>query len=100
MSMEMQASRVEIPDPIPESSGRNLQGYGVGASNGTARRENFGQQTEKLMEAVVGRENMFSAYKRVVTNKGASGADDMSVDELSVTEDDLAANPALVQDCL
>ncbi len=38
MSEKMQTSRVEIPDPIPESSGRNPRGYGVGASNGTARR--------------------------------------------------------------
>lgn len=35
-----------------------------------------------LMEAVVDRENMRAAYKRVVGNKGAAGVDDMSVDEL------------------
>jgi len=66
MPKEMQASRVEMPDPIPESSGRNPRGYGVGASSGTARRESSGQQTDKLMEAVVGRENMLYAYDKVV----------------------------------
>lgn len=34
------------------------------------------------MEAVVERENMMAAYKRVVGNKGAAGVDGMSVDEL------------------
>lgn len=82
MSKEMQSSRVEIPDPIPESSGRNLQGYGVGASNGTVRRDTPSQQTEELMEAVVGRENMQYAYDRVVKNKGAAGVDAMGVKDL------------------
>jgi RNA-directed DNA polymerase len=36
------------------------------------------------MEAAVGRENMFSAYKRVVRNKGASGVDAMGVDDLKL----------------
>ena len=66
MPKEMQARRVEIPDPIPKSSGRNPRGYGVGASNGTARREYSGQRTDRLMEAVVGRGNMLYAYEKVV----------------------------------
>jgi len=82
MSKQMQTSRAEMPDPIPESSGRNPQGYGVGASNDTARKEQSSHRTDRLMEAVVGRENMFSAYKRVVRNKGAAGVDAMGVDEL------------------
>lgn len=35
------------------------------------------------MEAVVDRENMRGAYKRVVGNKGVAGVDGMSVDELN-----------------
>jgi RNA-directed DNA polymerase len=35
-----------------------------------------------LMEAVVERGNMTAAYKRVVANQGAAGADGMTVDEL------------------
>lgn len=35
-----------------------------------------------MMEAVVGRENMLAAYKRVRANRGAPGIDGMSVDEL------------------
>ncbi len=82
MPKQTQSSRVEIPDPIPESSGRNPQGYGVGVSNGTARKEHTCQQTNKLMEAVVGRENMLYAYVRVMRNKGAAGVDEMTVKDL------------------
>ena len=67
-----------MPDPIPESSGRNPQRYGVGASNDTARRDYSCQRTDRLIEAVVGRENMFRAYNRVVRNKGAAGVDAMN----------------------
>ena len=82
MSRETQDRRAEMPDPIPESSGRNLRGYGVGASNDTARRENPCHRTDMMMEAVVERENMHRAYKRVVGNKGAAGVDGVTVNEL------------------
>ena len=72
----------EMPDSIPEGSGRKPRGTGVGASNVTAREEDKGQESERLMEAVVERGNMQAAYKRVVGNKGASGVDGMNVDEL------------------
>ncbi len=58
MSTETQNSIAEMHDPIPESSGRNPRGYGVGASSGTARRDDFCQRTDEMMEAVVERENM------------------------------------------
>ena len=82
MSKQMQSSRVEIPDPIPESSGRNLQGYSVGASNDTAMRDPSNHHSHQLMEAVVGRNNMFAAYDQVVGNRGASGVDGMTVHDL------------------
>ena len=82
MSTETRNRRAGMPDPIPESSGRNLRGYGVGASSDTARRGDFCQGTEGMMEAVVERENMQRAYKRVVGNKGAAGVDGMTVMEL------------------
>jgi len=82
MTEQTQDSRAETPDPIPESSGRNPQGYGVGASNVTVTRANDCRDSEYLMEAVVERGNMIAAYKRVVGNKGAAGADGMTVDEL------------------
>lgn len=48
----------------------------------TASKEHFCTGTEKMMEAVVERENMLIAYKRVVGNKGAAGGDTMGVDQL------------------
>lgn len=40
------------------------------------------RELKNLMEAVVERENMLHALRRVVSNKGAAGVDAMSVDEL------------------
>jgi len=40
------------------------------------------RELKNLMEAVVERENMLNAFRRVVGNKGAAGVDAMSVDEL------------------
>ena len=36
----------------------------------------------KLMEVILTKENLNQAYKKVVTNKGASGIDEMTVKEL------------------
>jgi RNA-directed DNA polymerase len=82
MTKQAQVTKAEKPDPMPEGSGRNPRGYGVGASNATATPGNYSRDGEKLMEAVVERGNMTAAYKRVVRNKGIAGADGMTVDEL------------------
>lgn len=82
MTKQTQDSMAEMPDATPESSGRKLRGYGGGASNVTARTEQGSRGSEQLMEAVVERGNMTAAYKRVVANRGAAGADGMTVDEL------------------
>ena len=39
-------------------------------------------ESEQLMEAVVARENLLSAYQRVVSNKGVAGVDRMTVEQL------------------
>jgi RNA-directed DNA polymerase len=72
----------EMPDPMPEGSGRNPREYGVGASNAAARRENPGPENEMVMEEVVESKNLMKAYRRVVRNKGAAGVDGMTVEEL------------------
>jgi RNA-directed DNA polymerase len=82
MTEQKQNSRAEMPDSILESSGRNLRGYSVGASNVTVTKGNDCRDSEFLMEAVVERENMKAAYMRVVRNKGTAGTDGMTVDEL------------------
>ena len=40
------------------------------------------QVMSKLLEDVLSRENMMLAYKNVISNKGASGIDNVSVDEI------------------
>jgi len=72
----------EMPESLPEDSGRKSRKYGKGASSGTTRREIVRPETEQLMEAVVARENMLRAYKQVVSNKGAAGVDGMTVEQL------------------
>jgi RNA-directed DNA polymerase len=66
----------------PESSGRNPQGYGRGASTASAAKTENVHQMESLMEAVVERQNMMKALQRVKSNKGQGGIDGMSVDQL------------------
>lgn len=82
MTMETPTSWAEKQDTPVEGGGRNRPVDAGGASSGTARREDPWAGTENLMEAVVDRENMLKAFRRVVGNKGAAGVDAMSVDEL------------------
>jgi len=73
----------EKPDPIPEGSGRNPREYGVGASSATARKDDSRPAERKLMEEVVESKNMREAYRNVVSNRGAAGVDEMTVEELA-----------------
>ncbi len=74
--------RVERPESHPEGSRRKRREYGLGASRVAVRRENSGPEAEQLLAAVVERENMWSALKRVERNKGAAGVDKMTVAQL------------------
>ena len=47
--------RAEMPGATPESSGRNLRGYGAGGSSVTARRANSHPESKRMMEAAVER---------------------------------------------
>lgn len=67
---------------LPEGSGRNPREYGAGAPYATARREPCCPVPMRLMEAVVERENMRMAYRRVMRNKGAPGVDGMTLESL------------------
>ena len=82
MTTQTLKNPAEMHDAPTERGGRNLPMAAEGASNGTARRGTSCTGTENLMEAVVERENMLNAYRRVVSNKGAAGVDAMGVHEL------------------
>lgn len=69
---------VEIPGAGPEGGGRKPQGAGKGAANVTGRKAfPWPEAATGLMEEIVSRGNMMSAYSRVAGNKGAPGVDDM-----------------------
>lgn len=74
--------RAEKLESHPEGSRRNWREEGLGASRVTARRDDSGPEAEQLMEAVVERENMWSALKGVERNSGAAGVDKMTVAQL------------------
>ena len=83
MTTQMLTNRAGMRDAPAERGGRNLPMAAGGASSGTARRDSTPvRELKNLMEAVVERENMLNAFRRVVGNKGAAGVDAMSVDEL------------------
>ena len=70
------------PGAASLGSGRNPREGEVSASRVTARLEDSKPETKRLMEAVVERENMVQALKRVEANKGAPGVNGMPVTEL------------------
>jgi RNA-directed DNA polymerase len=74
--------QVEIPVTPSAGSGRNPSGAEVGVSRPTARTDNSYPQTTQMMEAVVERENMIAALRRVEANKGSAGIDKMAVESL------------------
>ncbi len=74
--------QAEMPVTAPDGSRRNRRDYGDGASRPTARTDNSCPQTIQMMEAVVERENMIAALRRVEVNKGAAGIDEMTVESL------------------
>src|SRR5262245_20625939 len=73
----------EMPRARPGGSGRKPREDGMGASSVTAGPDHSEPEASvRLMELVVSRENMMTAYARVVGNKGAAGIDAMSVADL------------------
>ena len=82
MPTEKLINRDEKHDAPEERGRRNLPMATGGASSGTARRGTSCTGTLDLMEAVVERENMLRAFRRVVGNQGSAGVDAMGVDEL------------------
>ena len=79
----------EKPDSHPDDRRRNRRGSRVGAPNATAVREDSPRETvscpsgHDLIEQMVERENMRSAYRRVVSNRGSAGGDGMTVGDYS-----------------
>lgn len=67
---------------VDTKSGRHPGGVSVGAETNTAAAEQTKAELPGLMEAVVERSNLWSAYQKVVRNGGAAGVDGLPVDAL------------------
>lgn len=74
--------QAEMSVTAPDGNRRNRRDYGDGASRLTARTDNPSPQTMQMIEAVVERENMMAALRRVEANKGSAGVDEMTVESL------------------
>jgi RNA-directed DNA polymerase len=72
----------EMVNSFEGGSGRNSQEPDLGVSKSTAAKEIPNLQECSLMEAVLEKENMLRAYKRVIGNKGSPGVDEMTTVEL------------------
>jgi RNA-directed DNA polymerase len=75
-------SRAEMPEQPWRMMNGNRQELGIECQTVTATKDMARPRTDKLMEEVLRRENLFKALKRVQKNKGAPGVDGMTVDEL------------------
>jgi len=82
MVSEGAEGRDRKPDAVSGGSERNSLGPDMCVPLTTATRDASGQELTQLMAAVVARENMVAALKRVKSNKGAAGVDGMSVNAL------------------
>lgn len=74
--------KAERLEQLPRVGGGTAKGKQAAHQTGTACDETVGEQRLVTMEEVVRRENMLSAYRRVVGNRGAAGVDGVTVDEL------------------
>jgi len=72
-----------MPGARSEGSGRKPRERDTGAASATAPSVYARPEAEaRLLEAILDRENMMAAYRRVVANGGAAGVDGMTVDAL------------------
>lgn len=81
----MQGRKADAPDKTGTAAvegGPHSPEAAAGAKPCAATDERTNPEAERLMEAVVERGNLRSAYRRVIGNKGAAGVDGMTTAEL------------------
>lgn len=81
---ETKCSQPQNEDLLQKDSSESEENAGVHASLRITENNitNANRTKENLLEQILDRENLNSAYKRVKSNKGASGIDGVGVDEL------------------
>ena len=77
-------NRYEKPDSFEGGSERNSQEPDLGVSTSTAKKGIPDHIRCFIMEAVLEKNNMQVAYRRVLKNKGCAGVDKMTTDELAL----------------
>lgn len=82
MEGQSQKRQVRTLEATIDESGRNPEGTIKGAIHPTSRKEHFAHNATRLMEQLVERSNMLEAYERVVGNKGSSGVDHVTTEDL------------------
>jgi len=75
-------TKAEKPKRPRGLDGGTVEAAGVGGQAFTADNGEAGEESMLLMEAALRRENLLSAYHRVVQNGGAPGIDGMTVEDL------------------
>ena len=76
------AKKVEKPERPRRTGGGTADDPGVERQARTACEDNVEDETSKLIDEVLRRENLLAAHERVLKNGGAPGIDGMSVEEL------------------
>jgi RNA-directed DNA polymerase len=74
--------KAEMPETLGEGSARIAREYPEGGFNARATRDLHPPKFTDLMTAVIERENMLKATRKVISNGGAAGIDRMSTDEI------------------
>jgi len=87
MSKPTTVPKAEMPKPTRRAGGGTTESMGSGSQLRMAFEEptsdrRSGTTSAMMMEQVVSRQNMLTAYRRVVRNAGAAGVDGISVEDL------------------
>lgn len=82
MSTRNADQRAEMPERPRRVGGGTVEGSRHARQVGTACDDYTRNRKSLQIEEVISRENMLAAYRRIVKNKGAAGADGMTVDQL------------------
>lgn len=77
--MNVDEAQARASEAAQVKTGRNPEGAGAGAETITAATGQTKAERARLMEAVVERNNLWSAYQKVVRNAGAAGVDGLTV---------------------
>jgi RNA-directed DNA polymerase len=74
--------KAEMPETLEEGSARKAQEYPEGRSNTRATRDLHPPKLTDLMTALIERQNMQKATRKVISNGGDAGIDRMSTDQI------------------